>query len=241
MPWGQREELTKEKLQEMLGLDPVALKAQLDTMNTTLAEFNTIKTQLSEFQTVKDSLARIETSLTQRGNNNGGNNNGGNNNNNNQQEERPQFASILEDEDAAINGRIDARLGPIAEVAITTRAEMAYNSFRASKPDFHHFEKEIRERWDGLPANQKVNAQQLVSNLYYMFKGMKVDKDGNQVTFVEPGNTGGGQGTGPNDPRLSNQKKDAPLTDDEKARAAKWGVSEADYLKNKASMTFVGG
>lgn len=226
MAWGQQQELTKEKLQELLGLDPEALKTQLAAMNTSITEFNALKDKVNGIDDIKASLLRLEGRMPKPAEEE------------EEENKAPRFTSILDDEDKAINERLDARMQPVIAHTINTSAEMAYQNFKNTKPDFVAFEKEIRERWDKIGPNQKVKPQELIENLYYLAKGKKVDGDGNKVTFFTEGgadNTGSHQR---NDDK-SGKTPEERATDSDKVQALKWGIPIKDYMESKESMHFV--
>jgi hypothetical protein len=223
MAWNSKEEpLTKEKIIELMGTDPAALATKMNEMGVSFEE---LKTKLSSVDAIKESLARLEGRLPKE------------EVKTTVDDTKPQFATVFEDEDAAINGRVDAKLGPILNLSINTNAEMAYNNFKASKQDFGIFEKEIRDAWDKVPINQKVNAQQLIKNLYFLKKGEKVDTDAPNQFFVEGGSNNGGSRQRTDDGKGKTPEERA--TDKDKEMAGKWGIPVAEYMTTKESMKFV--
>lgn len=244
MPFGKtKEETQREVLAELF---PGKTKEELDRMVASFAATEAqarrateLETQLAasnvELATTKLKVTELETS---RGNN--GNNN--NNNNNNNQNEAPRWD---EDAQAAFNHNI----APLVGETLKTRADFVYETvtgrLERTEPLFQNAT--IRKEFDEMLKKSTLQAQatkEFVQNCFDVVVGRHIGEirrdtmAGKGDFFVESGRNAGGGGSNNNNNRVDSTKI---LSDEEKKEAAKFGLTEEQWLKTRNAIRFVGG
>lgn len=180
------------------------------------------------------------------GNNGGNNNNGGggnnNGNNNNGREDDVSAVDFLEDPMKHVRAEANKVGNLVAAQTINLGATIAYNNAKATLPLFDQFEAEIKETWDKQPINAKMNAKDLIENIYHIVRSKHLDeivtdstkRDGRYNIVASGGNSNSGNNT-----NVGNKKPEDNITDDQKRAARSFGMTDAEYMEQAGKMRFV--
>ena len=248
MAWG---ELKKEDLVKV-GVDPDALKAMGDKINDAASknDITELKTTLASTQ---ETLRALENSLRTVAAAKEGDQNDQNDQNRNrpqnQNSGQPQPVNIdplafMEDPQGSVRRLVSEAMGPTILHSLNVAAELAYNQARQRLPYFEKFESEIKELWNKYTPGQKGKPDELIENLYNLVRGRHLDeimtdtnkKDG-KYNLVQSGGTtvmsrvsgDGGSGRKPED----------DLTEQERATAARFGMTPAEWAAQKGNLKYV--
>jgi len=222
-----KEKLTEEEIKEMFGVTPAELKTQLAALETLKTESAANTETLKSIGAIKDSLAALEarTKPVEKPNRV-------------EEEEAPDF---LVDPDAAFDHRFKNTVGKdLDNVRLATaglQADFNLNNFKASHPDFKLYEKEFNEIWNKTHVGAKAQPG-IVDNIYNMLRGRHLEetvKDtvaGKGTFHIEVGGESGNKGTNEVD------KGKFKLTDEEKATAKHWDMTDAEYASERDGITY---
>ena len=252
MAWGSnnksKEEMKKEILSEMFPnkseQELLEMVKSFDTIKEKAAKVDTLEANLS---TATGEVADLKTRLQnlERGRSTNNNNNNNNNSNNNGEVvndngERPDWGV---DADAAFNDR--AR--PIVALTLTNTAEIILDSverdLRQSDPLYNTLEKEFKEELKKAPLQARAQ-KEFVLNCYNVVWGRhrhEILRDQAARTgtyFVE---TGRNQNTNHSTNNNSQNDTSKILSEQEKKEAAKFGLTDEQWLKTRNAIRFVGG
>lgn len=212
-------------VEQIFGVGEDDIKARLEAGTKAQEELTKLKEAQAqrdrEFQEMQERLKRIEQGTTSK-----------TTTENDERENRP--VSVVENEDEAFN----QRLTPLYLDQLSTRAEIIYDRVARKFKDWDKFKTEIDELLKNTPLQAKVH-EATIENAYHIARGKKVDdivKDtiaGQGSYFMESGRNAGNGGT------TEKKTPDELLSPEEKAMAAKHGMTNEQWLKSKEGIKYV--
>lgn len=251
MAWG---EMTQEQIIAKLkeaGFDTAQINERLKTLDgvATKAEVTELSNSM---KTIQDNLTSLQNSLKTANNNpdgnNGGDNNGGrrptpDTNRSGVEPLNIDPLAFMENPQDATRKLVNEALAPVTIHTLGVAADMEYNLASQRLEHFKIFEDEIKQEWNKFPVQVKTKPRELIDNIYNMVIGRHIDdikrdslKKEGRFNIIQAGGTttlpatlqGGG-----------NNNQQATLTDQEKAVAAKMGMSEQEYADSKKGLRYV--